>query len=279
MPKGKSQRRRLVLDPDSGVFSGAVAFDADLPTTTSGIGWLQTTFAFHEDVTDDVLICSDFEWLEGTNSYVNYAWADWMALAGVTRDGTFRIAVGSDRTDSGITSTDDNRLYVDYDVGKRLLPNTVYTMTTVVDFASQQWGSVTLTGATGADEISWTQDLSSHKLDFPNLAPYDESRMIYIPGLIKREDWERNAGVAPGDITANSSLGYFYSMIGGVYNDPSFDVLFSKDFTVQTVISDQPTQSGLPWDASIIGTDWYKERSSSALAIISNTLLVDATIS
>ena len=224
--------------------------------TAPSLAYISGYFYFEETLAPDVIFGLDIEHLEGVNTPVRFEGADWMALAGFTRDGLLWFPIGAPENLEGVPTPTENWEVRDFEVN--LLPGTWYKMTITCNFDALEFVSVSLEG----DGVDKTVSLSGFPLEYPNYAPFDTASITGYTFAIRGEEFSPDN--APGYEV------YFDDIQMGIFNGASFDVVFEDSFENQLSIGEIPI-TAIPIPMEDIQEDrWYLENDDAKLEIVSN---------
>ncbi len=210
-------------------------------------------FYFEGDLAEDIIFGLDIEWLEGTENSIHFAGADWMSLAGVTRNGLLYFPIGSPENLEG-TPTSTEKWEV-RDLGITLQPNQWYQMRIDADFAIREFLSVQITG----EGLNVTEDISGYPLEYPNYIPFDKpSLTFYTFALRSREFAPENEG---------DTRVYFDDIQSGVFSNSGFEIVFQNDFEGQNQIEDIPFTLPISPLSDVTENFWYYENGDAKISI------------
>ncbi|MCG2459574.1 hypothetical protein K8352_02295 [Flavobacteriaceae bacterium F89] len=213
-------------------------------------------FYFEPDLADDIIFGFDVEWSEGVDNPIHFPGADWMSLAGFTRDGVLRFPMGSPKNLNGTPTNTDK--WLERDTGIPLQPNQWYKMTVTGNFQSREFLSVRLQG-NGNDIV---ENLEGIQLEYPNYIPLDKpSLTFYCLALRAKEFAPTNEG---------GTKVYFDDIEGGISVGSDYKIVFSDGFENQSTIQEIPiTLPVSPLD-DIEEGNWYFENEEAKIKINSN---------
>ena len=227
--------------------------------TTPSLAYISGHFYFEEDLAPDVIFGLDIEHLEGVTNPVRFEGADWMALAGFTRDGILWFPVGSPENLEGIPTPTEKWEVRDFEVD--LLPGTWYKMTITCNFDTLEFVSVSLEGG----DINKTVSLSGFPLEYPNYAPFDTASITGYTFAIRGTEFSPEN--TPGyDV-------YFDDIQIGIFNGNTFEVVLEDGFENQLSIGEIPI-AAIPIPMSTLQEDrWYLENEDAKLEIVNTPSL------
>ncbi len=249
-------------NPENGLLesitSASVAFvysDAQLKTFLEepSLAFISGHFQFGEDLAPDVIFGLDIEHLEGINEPIRFEGADWMALAGFTRDGILWFPIGSPENLEGTPTPTEKWEIRDFEV--ELQPNVWYKMTIVCDFENLEFVSVRLEG----DSIDKTVSLSGLPLEYPNYAPFDDASLTGYTFALRGTEFAPDN--KPGfDV-------YFDDIQIGIQTPSGFEVIFTDGFENQVSVTEIPIANiPIPLE-NIDEYKWYLENEDAKLEI------------
>ena len=224
---------------------------------TPSLAYISGYFQFGEDLAPDVIFGLDIEHLEGVNEPVRFEGADWMALAGFTRDGILWFPIGSPENLEGVPTPTEKWEIRDFEV--ELQPNVWYKMTIVCDFDKLEFVSVRLEGAS----VDKTVSLSGMPLEYPNYAPFDNASLTGYTFALRGTEFAPDN--KPGyDV-------YFDDIQMGIQTTTGFEVILTDGFENQESVTEIPI-ANIPIPLENIDEDtWYLENEDAKLEI-SNTI-------
>ena len=222
-----------------------------------GLAFISGHFLFAADLAPDVIFGLDIEHLEGVSEPIRFEGADWMALAGFSRNGTLWFPIGSPENLDGVPTPTEKWEIRDF--GVELQPNVWYKMTIVCDFENLQFVSVRLEGG-GTDK---TLSLSGLPLEYPNYAPFDKASLTGYTFALRGTEFAPDN--QPGfDV-------YFDDIQMGIETSTGFKIILTDGFENQVSVNEIPI-ADIPIPLSGIEENrWYLENEDAKLEI-SNTV-------
>lgn len=218
--------------------------------------YIEAFVRFDDELSRNVIFGIDQEWLEGVKDFRHAKGGDWMGLIGLQRNGKIWVAVGNEETHKGIASKD--RKFEFYEVGQELKPNIWYRLYSEVDYSKRRFISFTIDGG----GINKTINLSNHRLDYPNMLPFDKSAMTHLVFALSSQA----IGTKPIEMTSV----YFDEISGGIVENQNKIKVFTDGFEdSKDIFPDQPwNYMDLLKTKSIRTEDfidgvWYIERAES----------------
>jgi hypothetical protein len=219
------------------------------------LGYIEGYIRFDPSLGEDVIIVIDQEFIEGTTNPLWVSGGDWMALAGVQRNGAVWIAGGFDEAFEGKSSQEKGRNWKIEKLPKPLLPDTWYRLEVVADFSTRHFVSFTIEGP----DISKSFDLKDVQLDYPNYMPFDTASMAYFVGAMRGRDMMKDPG---------TSVVYFDDVNAGILNkDGTKTPLFSDSFENLYLVEKQPISNPLRLSA-YQRNRWYLENENALFSIM-----------
>lgn len=213
-------------------------------------------FYFEPDLAEDIIFGFDIEWSEGVDNPIHFQGADWMSLAGFTRNGILRFPIGSPENLNGIPTNSSK--WLERDTGTSLQPNQWYKMTITADFQSREFSSVKLEGNGIAIEVN----LEGLQLEYPNYIPLDKpSLTFYCLALRAKELAPDNQG---------GTKVYFDDIEGGILIDSDYEIVFSDGFENQNEIQSIPFTLPISPLDNIAEDYWYFENEKAKIKINQN---------
>jgi hypothetical protein len=232
------------------ILSAAVSFQFEGEPLQSFLqdpqqAYISGYFMFSDDLADDIIFGLDIEWFEGVDAPINFPGADWMGLAGISRDGILWYPTGLPENLSGTPSSFRNWQILDLELP--LSPNVWYEMRITVDLSLREFVSVRLSG----EGIERTIDLSGEPLDYPNYAPFD------LPSLTSYAFAARSKEFSPANQGGTSV--YFDDISVGIWDGSQWISIFENGFEDQSDILSIPvTLPVIPMN-DILESTWYFE--------------------
>jgi hypothetical protein len=209
-----------------------------------GLSSYEARVMFPADLAPDVWFGIDQELLEGNESPIHFAGADWMGFVALKRDGTVGTPVGSAESHAG--DPDDGATWTLHSLGVELQPDTWYRIRSVVDFAALEFVSFSVEGGGIDTEL----DLGGNILSFPNYIPIDGPSMTYYTHSLRTRD-----SMQPGSTTV-----LFDDVRASVWYGGAWAEVYRGGFEDQVAYDDVPfTYPALELARVGQGT-WYKER-------------------
>lgn len=213
-------------------------------------------FYFNHDLAEDIVFGLDLEWFEGVNNPVNFEGADWMALAGFTRQGILLFPTGSPENLQGIPTNTEK--WETRDIGTPLTPGTWYKMTIKADFAIREFISVRLEGG----GIDITEDLSGIPLEYPNYIPFDKPSLTMYTFALRSKEF------SPHNLP--SSKVYFDELEAGILADTSYVIVFKNGFDTQAQLQDIPFTLPVSSLDVVLKDFWYFENGQAKVKIVND---------
>lgn len=211
-------------------------------------------FMFEDDLADDIIFGLDIEWMEGVENYVNFEGADWMALAGFSRQGILWFPVGSPENLTGTPTNTDK--WETRQLGTELAPNLWYKMTIVADFNTKDFTSVKIDG----NGINQEFDLSAFQLEYPNYVPFDRHCFTYYTFALRNREW------APEN--KGGTKVYFDDIEFGLVQDTSYTEIFTNGFENQQQIQIFPVKMPVSPLNDMQENHWYLENEDAKIKIV-----------
>jgi len=218
-----------------------------------GRGYISGYFYFEDDLADDIIFGLDMEWMEGVENPVHFEGADWMSLAGFTREGILFFPIGSPENLEGVPTNTDT--WEVRDIGTPLQPQTWYKMTIISDFGKREFESVQLQGG----EIDTLIDISGFPLEYPNFIPFDKPSLTFYTFALRGREF---APENPGGYSV-----FFDDIEGGIWNENGFETTFSNGFESQTQIQDVPFTLPVSPLEDVLENVWYFENDDAKIRI------------
>ena len=241
------------------ITSAAVAFayeEAELQDffADPGTAYVRGFFRFPETLKEDVVFGLDIEWFEGVETPIHFEGADWMALAGLSRNGILWIPLGSPENLEGVPTNTD--LWEIFDLQYEIQPDTWYEMTVIADFSLREFRSVRLKGP----DVDITQDLSGYPLEYPNYIPFDKPSLTYYAFALRSKEF------APENPSGTDV--YFDDMEIGIEVNGTLVPLAQNGFEGQARIQDIPLQLPvIPLD-NVQQHFWYFENEDAKVSLV-----------
>ena len=210
-------------------------------------------FYFPPDLADDIIFGFDIEWSEGVDNPIHFPGADWMSLAGFTRNGVLHFPIGSPQNLTGTPTNTD--LWEERNIGTALEPNTWYKMTITSDFGLREFVSVKLEGG----EIDVEENIEGIQLEYPNYIPLDKPSLTFYALSLRTKEF------APNNLGGTKV--YFDDIEAGIFVDSDYEIIFSNGFENQNEILNIPITLPIsPLDV-ISENFWYFENDNAKLKI------------
>ncbi|MGB3589450.1 MAG: hypothetical protein WBA23_23085 [Tunicatimonas sp.] len=228
-------------------------------------------FYFEDSLAEDIIFGLDIEWLEGTANPIHFAGADWMSLAGLTRNGLLYFPVGSPENREGTPTATEKWEVRNLDV--ILQPRQWYQMRINADFGAREFVSVRVTGP----DIDVTEDISGYPLEYPNYIPVDDPSLTFYTFALRSLEFDpENSG--------NTHV-YFDDIEGGIATENEFQIVFQDGFENQNQIEDIPFVLPVSPLSAIAEDFWYYENEDAKISISSkvsrsgsNSILCNASL-
>lgn len=218
-----------------------------------GVSYVQAYVRFDPDFPDDVIIALDQEFIEGVNAPLFFQGGDWMSFVGVQRNGAVWVAVGTDDTMAGVPSKE--RTWKILDLNTRLEPNTWYKLRVEANFGTRHYISFSISGKS----LERSFDLTEHKLDFPNVMPFDNRSMSYYVVAMRSRDMMKTKG---------KPIVYFDDVEGGVaVANRQWQTVFADGFETQQSIGAQPVTLPVIRLEGYRQKYWYLERDEALISV------------
>lgn len=210
-------------------------------------------FYFPPDLAEDIIFGFDIEWSEGLDNPIHFPGADWMSLAGFTRNGILHFPIGSAQNLNGIPTNTD--LWEERDIGFNLEPNTWYKMTITSDFGLREFISVKLEGG----GINVEENIEGIQLEYPNYIPLDKPSLTFYALALRSKE------LAPNNLGGTKV--YFDDIEGGILVDSDYEIIFSNGFENQNEIQNIPITLPISPLENISENYWYFENDEAKIEI------------
>ncbi|MEM1337226.1 MAG: hypothetical protein AAF634_04300 [Bacteroidota bacterium] len=217
------------------------------------LAYVSGYFYFEDPLAPDVIFGLDIEHFEGVDNPLRFEGADWMALAGFTREGILWFPIGSPENLEGVPTPTDQWEIRDFEV--ELQPLTWYKMTITCDFDRLEFVSVSLQG--GA--IDKTLSLSGFPLEYPNYAAFDKPALTGYTFAI------RGLEFSPENLPGFDV--YFDDIEMGIYTGTEFITIMENGFENQQTVGEIPINAIPIPLADISENRWYMENEQAKLEI------------
>ncbi len=221
-----------------------------------GLAYVQAKFKIPEDLADDVMFGVDHEFIEGVENPIHFEGADWMALAGVTRNGVLWLPVGTQEALQGKPS--DAGVWEYVDLGVSIRPDVWYTMRLEADFGSLRFHRFSLTGP-GVDVGI---ELDEHYVDYPNYINYDKPSLTFYVYALRSSEW------AAGN--TGSTTVVFDDVEGGIQTSAGWQTVFSNGFESQTEYGNVPWQLPVSPLSGVTEFLWYLENEDALVQTVTD---------
>lgn len=215
--------------------------------------YISAYLQFPEDLGNDVIFGLDLEWAEGVDNPIHFAGADWMSLAGITRDGVLQFPIGSPENLAGTPTPTVKWETRDLDVN--LEPNTWYKMTITSDFEKREFHSFQIEG----NDINITEDISGYALEYPNYVPYDKPFLTFYTLALRAKEFAPN--------NEGSAKVYFDDIEAGILVNDSYEIIFSNGFEDQAEIGEIPFIGPVNQLEIVNENYWFYENDDAKLKI------------
>jgi len=213
-------------------------------------------FYFEPDLAEDIIFGFDIEWSEGEDNPLHFKGADWMSLAGFTRNGVLRFPIGSPVNLNGTPTNTTN--WLERKTGVTLKPNQWYKMTITADFQLREFSSVKLEG----NGIEVEENLEGIQLEYPNYIPLDKPSLTFYCLALRAKDFSPN--------NQGGTKIYFDDIEGGILFDSKYKIVFSDGFENQNSIQSIPFTLPISPLDNIKENYWYFENDNAKIKISQN---------
>ncbi len=215
-----------------------------------GVSRMESQVRFSPDLPSDVVFGIDQEFLEGGLEPLRFVGADWMAMAGVTRDGILSVRVGTEEEINGTPAVDS--IWESFDLGVSLVPDTWYLLQLEVDFGTLEYISFTISGP----GVNIVTDLSGLYVSFTEFLPSD------VPALMMFV-WAARSPMGPVHTEGLPVIRFDDVRAGFDVNNTTHWELDSS-FEQQNEIGNQPDSVNGFEISNYAEGQWYLERIGAA---------------
>lgn len=210
-------------------------------------------FYFEPDLAEDIIFGLDIEWTEGVDNPIHFPGADWMSLAGFTRNGILRFPIGSPENINGIPTGTD--LWEERNIGTAFQPNTWYKMTITANFELREFLAVRIEG----NGIDLEENLEGIPLEYPNYIPLDKPSLTFYALALRAKE------LAPNNLGGTKV--YFDDIEGGIFVDSDYEIVFPDGFENQDIIQNIPITLPISPLYEIKENYWYYENDEAKIII------------